>query len=225
MTPSELVKKYGAGVRDFSGVDLHNANLSGVYLAGADLHAANLSGANLNGINLFGAELSRVNFSKANLCKANLFCSTLRKADLRGTNLSGADLSRTDLRHTNLSDANLSCTILDPRQWIPEPSLEEAVADGLGVVEKEDIYIYGWRTFYSQQNLLSHTEYTPGVYTASVFSCCIKTECHPGIYFGPRWQMHEWYGAEKIVRCRTRRRDCLHAGRKWRTRRLEILSQ
>ena len=52
MTGTKLLERYTAGERDFSGADLHEANLRG-----ADLHEANLRGADLRGADLREADL------------------------------------------------------------------------------------------------------------------------------------------------------------------------
>ncbi|MBN3923760.1 pentapeptide repeat-containing protein, partial [Nostoc sp. NMS4] len=47
MNRDELLKRYAAGERDFSGVDLSRANLYGIDLSSANLSRANISHANL----------------------------------------------------------------------------------------------------------------------------------------------------------------------------------
>lgn len=85
MTAEELIERYAAGERDFSGsdlrgVDLSEAELRGIDLSGANLRQANLSGADLSEVNLYGADLSG---------------ATLRGTSLRGANLGAARLGST----------------------------------------------------------------------------------------------------------------------------------
>ena len=64
----EIVERYKAGERDFRGVDLHGANLTGAkpseaVLSGADLgkaylHEADLTEANVEGVHLREANLT-----------------------------------------------------------------------------------------------------------------------------------------------------------------------
>ncbi|MEH2055349.1 MAG: pentapeptide repeat-containing protein [Nostoc sp.] len=123
MTVEELLEKYAAGVLNFSGIDLAEANLSGVKLSGinlsdANLSIVNLSGANLSEANLSNAKLNVARLSGANLCDAimnnaslnvaNLIRADLSRAQLRGASLIRAELIRADLSHTDLLEADLT---------------------------------------------------------------------------------------------------------------------
>ncbi|HIK27285.1 MAG: pentapeptide repeat-containing protein [Oscillatoriaceae bacterium SKW80] len=123
METEELIKKYAAGVRDFTAVNLCEANLSRVNLSGANLSQANLSIANLGGANLSQANLSHAKLNVAKLNGANLSQANLSGADLNVANLIRADLSdaeltqaaliraeliRVELSRANLSEANLN---------------------------------------------------------------------------------------------------------------------
>jgi uncharacterized protein YjbI with pentapeptide repeats len=81
--PDELIRRYGAGERGFSG-----ANLQQTYPRDADLQDADLSGATFAGAYLLGAALDGAD---------------LRGADLRGANLTGTSLRRSDLRDSDLT--------------------------------------------------------------------------------------------------------------------------
>lgn len=121
MNGKELIRRYKAGERDFSGLDLGGANLSGVsrsfdigaydeaYLQGitSDLSGINLSGADLTEANLGGVNLAEANLSHANLTRASLSKSNLTNADLSGANLTEAMLEWTELDGTNMRGANL----------------------------------------------------------------------------------------------------------------------
>ena len=123
MNVEELLEKYAAGVRDFTGIDLSEANLSSAKLSGVNLSRANLSVANLSGANLTGANLSYAKLNVARLSGVNLSNANLNNASLNVANLIRADLSRAqlmrarliraeliraDLSRADLSEANLS---------------------------------------------------------------------------------------------------------------------
>jgi uncharacterized protein YjbI with pentapeptide repeats len=131
MTAEELLERYAAGERDFSGVkldrgaklreaDLRGVDLSNATLVRAKLDKANLSGANLSHTNLSGAWLEGANLSGANLGYAAMSDSILADA-----NLTGAILSSTDLRDCSLEGANLSGADLTGT-WIGRPSFKGA---------------------------------------------------------------------------------------------------
>lgn len=123
MQAEDIIKKYAAGERDFSGMDLTEINLSRANLTGANfrnatLSIANLSGANLSEADLTGAKLNVARMSGTNLSKAKLNGAILNVANLVRANLSGAELMqaaliraelvRAELSRANLSEANLS---------------------------------------------------------------------------------------------------------------------
>ncbi|YAF97828.1 MAG: pentapeptide repeat-containing protein [Nodularia sp. CChRGM 3473] len=95
-TAATLVDRYAAGQRDFSRVELGNAELSGVNLKGCDLSYADLSEANLQGANLRGTDLSFADLSQANLRDADLRGALLMSANLRDANLQGTKLEKAD---------------------------------------------------------------------------------------------------------------------------------
>lgn len=119
----EIVKKYTQGERDFSGINLNEANLSRINLSQANLsHASlfitNLSGANLSQINLSDANLNVARLSSTNLTKAILNRATLNVANLVRADLTEAqlvavtmirgELIRAELSRANFTEANLS---------------------------------------------------------------------------------------------------------------------
>jgi len=103
----ELLRRYKAGERDFTGINLARVDLTSTNLDGALLIEANLSGTNLNKAKLQVARLLQANLNKADLSEANLY-----QADLTAANLSGAILIQADLSSANLPAANLSGAIL-----------------------------------------------------------------------------------------------------------------
>jgi uncharacterized protein YjbI with pentapeptide repeats len=107
MTVEELLEKYAAGVLNFSGIDLAEANLSGVKLSGVNLSDANLSIVNLSGANLSEANLSNAKLNVARLSGVNLSNAILNNASLNVANLIRADLSRAQLKGALLIRAEL----------------------------------------------------------------------------------------------------------------------
>lgn len=127
MNTDDLLQRYAAGERDFSGAKLGKKNLSKAHLLNINLRAAYLSGtilteanlahtdldnADLLGANLQSAFLFRANLLNANLSRTNLSYASLCNATLNGANLSGANLSYADLRNASLIEANLNKAIL-----------------------------------------------------------------------------------------------------------------
>ncbi|MEH2226531.1 WD40 repeat domain-containing protein [Nostoc sp.] len=133
-----LLAAYQLGERDFTQVNLENADLSQANLTEINLEKANLKGANLSKTNLSkanlieadlrGANLTQTNLRSAHLngsdlrqavikevdwYRANLSWANLSEQDLRGANLARVDLQGTDLSAANLSEANLNEAKLD----------------------------------------------------------------------------------------------------------------
>ena len=194
----------GGARADLGGADLSDANLGGAYLSDANLSRAYLGDANL----------SRADLSDANLSRAYLGDANLSGADLSGADLSGADLSGADLRR-----ANLSGTALDPAAAPPPLPDAALVAAGL---EIDGPWVLGWRTARSMH--VGSAEYAPGsAHVAPWFSVDAATACHPGIYLASlAWLALEFDVCEPRVRCRALRAELVHAGDKWRARRLWI---
>lgn len=103
MNTEELLRRYAAGERDFSGIDLRSDSYAG---------RPNLKTVDLREIILRGADLLSVELSGASLIQAILIKADLRNAILTGANLTGAILSEADLRQANLEDINLTRAIL-----------------------------------------------------------------------------------------------------------------
>jgi len=118
----ELLRKYGAGKRDFVGLDLY-----GIVLREVDLTGINLSKANLR---------------MARIVLTNLSGATLRETDLSGANLKGSNLSGADLTRANLMDAYLAETNLD-RAILVNAVLSGATYDTLSgaILYEEDARI------------------------------------------------------------------------------------
>jgi DNA-binding XRE family transcriptional regulator len=103
MTAEELLQRYTAGERDFSGLNLIRLNVGGDNPLGANLNGINLSGSNLS-----ESDLTKINLSEANLSGADLSQCLLKNANLSGANLSGANLSNTLVSGSNLTGADLT---------------------------------------------------------------------------------------------------------------------
>ena len=180
-------------------VEQHWAWLTGTGGARADLRGADLRGADLRGADLSDADLSDADLSGA---------------DLRSASLRGANLIRADLR-----SADLAGTCLDPA--VPVPALTDAELDAAGL-ELDGPWVLGWRTARSVH--VGSTVYAPGSsHEAPWFSVDVEMPCHPGIYLAPRDWIDREFGVRcAVVRCRALRAELVHAGDKWRAKRLWI---
>ncbi|MGB3532895.1 MAG: pentapeptide repeat-containing protein [Microcoleaceae cyanobacterium] len=113
-----IVKKYQDGERNFTGINLNEANLSRIKLTHANLSDASLSVANLSSADLSQANLSRANLNVARLSSTNLTQAILNRATLNVANLVRADLTsaslvealiiRSELVRAKLTKANFS---------------------------------------------------------------------------------------------------------------------
>jgi uncharacterized protein YjbI with pentapeptide repeats len=100
MTAEELLQRYAAGERDFSGIRVIVEEYDKIF-----------EGKDLSGINLCGSTLSG-NWSGVSLCKARLRGVTGDSWDLRQGNLSQANLSGTDFIQCDLTGCNFTEAIL-----------------------------------------------------------------------------------------------------------------
>lgn len=104
MAVGELIDRYAAGERDFTGVNLRNANLEGVYLKHANLKGANLDGARLDGSDLRMASLDGAQLGGVSLNDANL-----EKASLKGAVLGGSfQRKKAIFGNTSMPDGSIS---------------------------------------------------------------------------------------------------------------------
>ncbi|MBD0346835.1 MAG: pentapeptide repeat-containing protein, partial [Coleofasciculus sp. Co-bin14] len=115
ISTEEFWRRYNAGERDFTEVNISGANLSGKWLSSVNLSKANLAEAklsrcyfdwpNLSGANLRGADLSEVKtyhrsrdgYHRATMREANLENADLHKAKLQCAILSKAKLCKATL--------------------------------------------------------------------------------------------------------------------------------
>ena len=192
MDRSELLERYAAGERDFSGAYLRRTDLGGANLAGAILHCAIMRYAYLSATDLSGANLSRADLSRADLRGADLRDADLRGADLRLTDLGGAILrgadlrdadlryaylSATDLSGVDLSGANLQDTCLDPA------NVPNGRADAFSRDPRNKNRVIGYRSLHS--TIAEHEYKLNRTYTAPWFSTAPYIKCHPGLYLSP----------------------------------------
>lgn len=126
MAAEKIIREYGLGRRDFSGVvapnsDFSGQDLRGIILRKANLHFSSFNHTDLTAADLSGADLTDCAFGStilrnANLSKANLWWSRIKKAIMENANLSDAniswcDLSETDFGACDISKANLQWSL------------------------------------------------------------------------------------------------------------------
>ncbi|MBW4523429.1 MAG: pentapeptide repeat-containing protein [Scytolyngbya sp. HA4215-MV1] len=108
----ELLRRYGAGERNFSGAtvegDLSYADLSGIDLSHARLSDCYMAHVNLSGANLRNASLIEVCLNAANLAGADLRGCRLGRTSFSGADLTDADLRDVECHDTNFTRANLT---------------------------------------------------------------------------------------------------------------------
>ena len=109
MDAEEIYRRYNAGERNFTGVDLSrvNLNLANFSVLGRVKNKNNLSGINLSGANLTRANIECVDLSSANLSDANLEFATLNEVDLTNSTLRNTNFYCTNFDGVNLTNANL----------------------------------------------------------------------------------------------------------------------
>lgn len=95
-------------MRDLSGIDLSNADLSHKEGLPSNHAGAELSNARLSWTDFSGTNLSQAVLRNASLDNAFLVGTALGKADLRGADLSYADLRDADLTEADLTGATLT---------------------------------------------------------------------------------------------------------------------
>jgi uncharacterized protein YjbI with pentapeptide repeats len=119
MTAEELLERYAAGERDFSGIgieasdELLGAHLTGINLSGSILAEMILDGVDFSDANLrnthFGqTDLNGVNLQRSDLSGATLTFGSLDGADLTDARLIGTNLKYTDMRNVNFTRSNLT---------------------------------------------------------------------------------------------------------------------
>ncbi len=121
-TLKNLLQGFTHGERNFSGICLSGALMSGLSLPDIDLAESYLSLVDFTDANLIRAVFQDANLREANLSGADLSFANLKGADLSGANLSqaklvGANLQGVILVGANLSGANFenSCFWFTPR--------------------------------------------------------------------------------------------------------------
>lgn len=108
MNTEELLQRYAAGERDFSGIVIWDANL-----VKANLRGINLSHADLSGACLIAADLSEANLDQIRLEGSDLTSAILRQSSLKGAGLEGCQLVNTNCREVNMTEAKLWDSCID----------------------------------------------------------------------------------------------------------------
>ncbi|WP_327003416.1 pentapeptide repeat-containing protein [Dactylosporangium sp. NBC_01737] len=93
------------GQADLSGVDAHGASFRNTDLVQATFTGANLRGAHFDGADLTQADLDTVDARDASFADADLGQAELTGSDLRGADFTGASLTQTDLVKADLRGA------------------------------------------------------------------------------------------------------------------------
>lgn len=112
ITPSDLLRRYSVGERNFAGVSFFVNTKPGTMLCEVDLSNIILSGAYLSDISMQETDLSNAKMVGTYLVDSRLYMSDLSGADLTGANLTRAYLGSANLRKANLTGANLTGAIL-----------------------------------------------------------------------------------------------------------------
>jgi hypothetical protein len=97
---------------DLRGVDLHDRDLSGLFLTEKDLRGANLRGVNLSDARIAGGSLDEADFNSADLRRAKFVLGSLdQQVGLTGADFTGADLRgarfQADIRKAVFDSADL----------------------------------------------------------------------------------------------------------------------
>lgn len=108
---AELLERYGAGERDFSGLVLYRVDLNGADLRNVKMQDTRFSYVSLRGANLENSRLGMAigcDFRGANLEGADVSHAELIYCDFRGANLKGTYMSATDFTGSNLQGSQIS---------------------------------------------------------------------------------------------------------------------
>ncbi|MEM7595041.1 MAG: pentapeptide repeat-containing protein [Cyanobacteria bacterium P01_A01_bin.83] len=138
MDREELLRRYAAGERDFSGVslrglDFSDCDLRGIILSNADLSMTGWVGANLSRADLSGAIFHDGGLNNAILIEANLSRARLQDCALVGADLTDACVQGTQfgnepfLKRANLTGVNLSQASIDLPGGINNPRIAGAI--------------------------------------------------------------------------------------------------
>ena len=132
------------------GVNLFNADASGLRLVGASFVGANLRGTNFRGSDLGAAKFGEAAVSSANFFGADLVAADFRNAYCFGARFAsasllcadfqGAELQRASFRNANLCGANLRGAILDDADFAGADLRGAHGAEGLQDAFRNDIW-------------------------------------------------------------------------------------
>jgi uncharacterized protein YjbI with pentapeptide repeats len=114
----DFLDRYHRGERNFTGINLESADLSGISLRQINLSHANLKKAifkdsELREVNLSAADLQGSDFSQAQIIDTNLDYANLQQTDLtcvnlQNTTLRSANLQQSILKNATIRDCNLT---------------------------------------------------------------------------------------------------------------------
>ena len=128
MDIEELLERYAAGERDFSGVDLSRTDLTGVDFSSNKLN---------NSICFMEAD-----FCNSNLSKANLYFAIFEGANLKNANLTGAILSCANFEGANLTNADLTCSELTATCFAAADLTNANLSNSQGSFMCKDTFFY-----------------------------------------------------------------------------------
>lgn len=121
ITAEELLERYEKGERDFSGIILEYANLSGVELRNIDLSGAQFSYVNLSGIKFWDCDLRTqfiyCNFTNAFIENCDLERARFYDCDLRSAILNHVELTSTQFIRVNLEGTRTKGSGKDPCEF------------------------------------------------------------------------------------------------------------
>lgn len=179
--------------------DLYRASLLNTDLTQGDLREANLQGAELRNAKLSEADLSGALLCRANLTGVGLHGAKLQDADLREANLdfaslAGADLTGADLRYSRFCRiASTKGSVFDTDGETPVLSRAQLRGFGFAFTRAGEVIGYSPReaVFPSvfvtgmQDKVPIRAYGEPRRYEATLFSRCVESPNHPGLYFFP----------------------------------------
>lgn len=118
----ELLARYANGERDFSGEDLREIKIEGLYEKPINLSNINFSNCNLEKAQFSFIEFSNCNFNFANLTSVYVWRLALKEIRFYQANLKNADLSccednchGLDFRKANLLNTKLPGTLINSK--------------------------------------------------------------------------------------------------------------
>jgi hypothetical protein len=118
----------------------------------------------------------------------------------------------------NLKGADLTDTILDPEKSLPTFDITGFETDNNNLIGYRSK-----RSLYYTNNIYAVGE----TYTAPYFSCCDKTECHPGLYFYKSIEELKLFDSsiKEIVKVSVDPLKAIKAGSKYRCKEFTVIEE